>query len=92
MTLHYILYLALVLSSLTGSPKDGDFGGNNPNSSRNEGPSLVEISGYNSKRQEFNIEYDDDAEKLLADMEFNDNDTEEEIEIKLRVIRIYNKR
>jgi len=78
--------------SLTASPKDGDFGGNKPNSSRNEGRTLVEVSGYNPKRQEFNPEYDDDAEKLLADMEFNDNDTEEEIELKLRIIRIYNKR
>ncbi|AES64520.2 transcriptional adapter ADA2b [Medicago truncatula] len=73
-------------------PKDGDFGGNKPNSSRNEGRTLVEASGYNPKRQEFDPEYDDDAEKLLADMEFNDNDTEEEIEIKLRVISVYNKR
>jgi transcriptional adapter 2-alpha len=78
--------------SLTDSPKDGDFGGNKPNSSRNEGRTLVEASGYNPKRQEFDPEYDDDAEKLLTDMEFNDNDTEEEIELKLRIIRIYNKR
>jgi len=52
---------------------------------------LVKAGGYyNPKRQEFNPEYDDDADKLLADMELND--TEEEIELKLRVMRIYNKR
>lgn len=74
------------------SPMDRDFGGNKPNSSRNEGPSLVEVSGYNPKRQEFDPEYDNDAEQLLAEMEFKDTDTEEEREIKLRVLRIYSKR
>jgi len=78
--------------SLTDSPMDRDFGGNKPNSSRNEGPSLVEVSGYNPKRQEFDPEYDNDAEQLLAEMEFKDTDTEEEREIKLRVLRIYSKR
>ena len=74
------------------SPKDVDFGENKLNSSRNEGSSLVKAGGYNPKRQEFDPEYDDDAEKLLSDMESNDNDTEEEKELKLRVLRIYNKR
>ncbi|KAL5097526.1 hypothetical protein RYX36_001853 [Vicia faba] len=69
-----------------------DFGGNKPNSSGNDGPSLVEISGYNPKRQEFDPEYDNDAEQLLAEMEFKDTDTEDEREIKLRVLRIYYKR
>lgn len=59
--------------------------------SANEGP-LVELSGYNPKRQEFDPEYDNDAEQLLADMEFKDADTEEERELKLRVLRIYSKR
>ncbi|GLT76642.1 hypothetical protein SLA2020_482920 [Shorea laevis] len=66
--------------------------GKKPSSSRNDDPSLMEISGYNPKRQEFDIEYDNDAEKLLADMEFRDSDTEEEHELKLRVLHIYNKR
>lgn len=50
------------------------------------------MSGYNPKRQEFDPEYDNDAEQLLAEMEFKDTDTEEEREIKLRVLRIYSKR
>ncbi|CAN1260105.1 Transcriptional adapter ADA2b [Linum perenne] len=57
-----------------------------------DGPSLVDLSGYNSKRREFDPEYDNDAEQLLAEMEFKDNDTEEERELKLRVLRIYGKR
>ncbi|XVF75193.1 hypothetical protein PTKIN_Ptkin13bG0167700 [Pterospermum kingtungense] len=71
---------------------DRNFGGKKPNSFGNDGPSLVELSGYNSKRQEFDPEYDNDAEQLLADMEFKDTDTEEERELKLRVLRIYSKR
>ncbi|XP_027362423.1 transcriptional adapter ADA2b isoform X1 [Abrus precatorius] len=74
------------------SQVDRDFGGKKPTSSGNEGPSLVESSGYNSKRQEFDPEYDNDAEQLLAEMEFKDTDTEEERELKLRVLRFYSKR
>ncbi|KDP38428.1 hypothetical protein JCGZ_04353 [Jatropha curcas] len=57
-----------------------------------EGPSMTELSGYNFKRQEFEIEYDNDAEQLLADMEFKDTDTDAERELKLRVLHIYSKR
>lgn len=56
------------------------------------GPSLVSLSGYNPRRQEFDPEYDNDAEQLLADMEFKDTDTEDERELKLRILRIYSKR
>ncbi|KAI5583441.1 hypothetical protein BDE02_06G014700 [Populus trichocarpa] len=66
--------------------------GKKPNSSGSEGPSLMELSGYNPKRQEFDPEYDNDAEQLLAEMEFKDTDTEEERELKLRVLHIYSKR
>ncbi|KAJ6921605.1 hypothetical protein NC652_015506 [Populus alba x Populus x berolinensis] len=44
----------------------------------------MELSGYNPKRQEFDPEYDNDAEQLLAEMEFKETDTEEERELKLR--------
>ncbi|KAJ1428658.1 Zinc finger, ZZ-type [Sesbania bispinosa] len=71
---------------------DRDFGGKKPNNTGNEGPSLVEASGYNPKRQEFDPEYDNDAEQLLAEMEFKDTDTEDERELKLRVLRYYSKR
>ncbi|XP_011010466.1 PREDICTED: transcriptional adapter ADA2a isoform X1 [Populus euphratica] len=57
-----------------------------------EGPSMTELSGYNFKRQEFEIEYDNDAEQLLADMEFKDTDTHAELDMKLQVLRIYSKR
>ncbi|KAK7260716.1 hypothetical protein RIF29_26989 [Crotalaria pallida] len=57
-----------------------------------DGPSMTELSGYNHKRGEFEIEYDNDAEQTLADMEFKDTDTEGEREMKLQVLRIYLKR
>nr|XP_015879292.1 transcriptional adapter ADA2b isoform X1 [Ziziphus jujuba var. spinosa] len=69
---------------------DRGFKGKKPNMG-NDGP-LVELSGYNPKRQEFDPEYDNDAEQLLAEMEFKDADTDEERELKLRVLRIYSKR
>lgn len=76
---------------LAEPPADRGYKGKKPISA-NDGPSLVELSGYNPKRQEFDPEYDNDAEQLLADMEFKDADTEEERELKLRVLRIYSKR
>ncbi|XP_050381355.1 transcriptional adapter ADA2-like isoform X2 [Argentina anserina] len=57
-----------------------------------EGPSVTELSGYNHKRQEFEIEYDNDAEQILADMEFHDTDTDGDRELKLRVLHVYGKR
>ena len=53
---------------------------------------MVELSGYNFKRKEFDIEYDNDAEHLLADMEFKDTDSEADHELKMRILRIYSKR
>lgn len=55
-------------------------------------PSMKVLSGYNSKRGDFDIEYDNDAEQVLAEMEFLDTDTEAERETKLQVLRIYSKR
>ncbi|XP_024980297.1 transcriptional adapter ADA2-like isoform X2 [Cynara cardunculus var. scolymus] len=87
-------------SSIVQSDKGGDgikiedrsFGEKKLRTSAEEGPSITELSGYNFKRQEFEIEYDNDAEQLLADMEFKDADTDPERELKLRVLRIYSKR
>ncbi|KAK4372758.1 hypothetical protein RND71_008142 [Anisodus tanguticus] len=69
-----------------------NYGGKKPKSLKDDGSSLMKFSGYNPKRQEFDPEYDNDAEQLLADMEFKETETEEERELKLRVLRIYSKR
>lgn len=44
------------------------------------------------KRGDFEVEYDNDAELLLAEMEFNDEDTEQEKAMKFRVMDIYNEK
>eukprot|EP00268_Persea_americana_P032310 TRINITY_DN3172_c0_g1_i1.p1 TRINITY_DN3172_c0_g1~~TRINITY_DN3172_c0_g1_i1.p1 ORF type:complete len:597 (-),score=135.98 TRINITY_DN3172_c0_g1_i1:296-2086(-) len=68
---------------------DRSVGGKKPKNSGDDGPSMTELSGYNPKRQEFDPEYDNDAEQMLAEMEFKDTDNEAERELKLRVLRIY---
>ncbi|GAB2233733.1 hypothetical protein Droror1_Dr00002962 [Drosera rotundifolia] len=72
--------------------EDRSIGGKKPRITAEEGRPVMEFSGYNAKRHEFEIEYDNDAEQLLADMEFKDTDTEAEREIKLRVLGIYSRR
>lgn len=41
-------------------------------------------------REDFETEYENDAEQFLADMEFSPEDHPSEVELKLQVIRIYN--
>ncbi|XP_042432352.1 transcriptional adapter ADA2-like isoform X2 [Zingiber officinale] len=71
-----------------GSYADRTIGVKKPKYSGEEDPMFIE-SGYNQKRQEFDPEYDNDAEQALADMEFKENDSETERELKLRMLRIY---
>jgi transcriptional adapter 2-alpha len=52
----------------------------------------TEVVGYLPKRGDFDQEYDMDAELLLADMEFFEEDTEENIQLKNSVIELYNAR
>ncbi|KAK4516887.1 uncharacterized protein ATC70_000214 [Mucor velutinosus] len=56
------------------------------------GPSFHEIQGYMPRRFEFETEYENDAEQFVKDMVFNDDDTEEEIDLKVMVLDIYNSR
>ncbi|XP_011625124.1 transcriptional adapter ADA2 isoform X1 [Amborella trichopoda] len=77
------------LASVEDSHMDRSLGGKKPKVIGDKGPSMTELSGYNPKRQEFDPEYDNDAEQPLAEMEFKDNDTETDRELKLRVLRIY---
>lgn len=60
----------------------------NPVSSK--APSAAEISGYMPLREEFAVEWDDDAELILADMEFKDDD-EDRVQ-KLKILSIYNQK
>lgn len=60
------------------------------NQTNKTGNNPAEIVGFMPKRGDFEVEYDNDAELLLAEMEFNDDDTEEEKAMKFRLIDIYN--
>jgi transcriptional adapter 2-alpha len=59
----------------------------------------ADLAGYMPLREDFDIEYNNDAELLLADMEFSSEGTSKpieehpsEVQLKLDVIRIYNEK
>ncbi|KAI8069770.1 uncharacterized protein B0P05DRAFT_550803 [Gilbertella persicaria] len=56
------------------------------------GPSFHEIQGYMPRRFEFETEHENDAEQFVKDMVFNDDDTPEEVDLKVMVLDIYNSR
>ena len=49
-----------------------------------------ELAGYMPLRGDFDVEYDNEAELILADMEFGEDDHPTERELKLKVIEFYN--
>ena len=49
-----------------------------------------ELAGYMPRRGDFDMEWDNDAEKTIAEMEFTSDDTKDDRELKLDVIRIFN--
>ena len=53
---------------------------------------LQEVSGYHAKRNEFDPDFDIDAEVPLAEMDFKESDTEEETRQKERQLEIYSYR
>ena len=53
-------------------------------------PGSGDVIGYMPLRGDFNVEYDNDAELILADMEFNEDDKEADIELKYKVLQTYN--
>ena len=52
--------------------------------------SASEIIGYWPKREEFDIEFLNDAELEIAELEFLDDDTETDRNLKLNVLKVYN--
>ena len=54
-------------------------------------PANHEIGGYLQARYEFDIEYDADAELTIKDLEFYQDDSTEERNLKLTLMSIYNK-
>jgi len=51
-----------------------------------------ELNGYMVRRGDFDVEWDQDAEQTIADMEFSEKDTPSDRELKLAVLTIYNKK
>ncbi len=56
------------------------------------GNAAVVLPGYHVKRQEFDVEFDDNAELSLADLEFLGDETAAELELKMEVLRMYDER
>jgi hypothetical protein len=48
-----------------------------------------ELAGYMPRRGDFDVEWGNDAEQALADMEFTRDDTPQEKQLKLQVLEIY---
>ena len=48
------------------------------------------VAGFHLKREEFEEEHANDAEKSVGDMEFLPGESQEDVELKLQVLEIYN--
>lgn len=55
-------------------------------------PTFHELQGYMPRRYEFETEHENEAEQNVKDMVFNEDDTQEEIDLKVMVLDIYNSR
>jgi transcriptional adapter 2-alpha len=55
-------------------------------------PSKIELNGYMPLRNEFENEWDNECESKVKDIAFEDNDTPEEAEAKLQMLKCYNYR
>ncbi|KAJ3194458.1 Transcriptional adapter ada2 [Irineochytrium annulatum] len=54
------------------------------------GPANHEIAGFMPAREEFETEYDNEAETYVKDMTFDENDPEDEVSLKTTILNIYN--
>jgi transcriptional adapter 2-alpha len=54
--------------------------------------SEAQQTGYHIKRNEFDPEYDHEAESIISELDFPEEESEEERAAKLRLIQIYNRR
>lgn len=52
----------------------------------------ADLPGFMPLREDFEVEYANDAEQILSNMEFNPDDHPSETALKLQVIRIYNRK
>jgi transcriptional adapter 2-alpha len=47
---------------------------------------------YNARRGDFDIEYENDAETILADLAFDEEDSKEDTDLKVRIVELYNRK
>lgn len=50
----------------------------------------AELSGFMPRREDFDIEWENEAEQAVADMEFLPGESEADVNLKLQVLQIYN--
>ncbi|GLI66472.1 hypothetical protein VaNZ11_010315 [Volvox africanus] len=75
----------------SGGGYDGGGGGAAP-SGHGKPSGSYDATGFHAKRMEFDPEYDNDAECIVADMEFNEYDNPGDVQMKLQMLMLYNKR
>ncbi|KAG2435158.1 hypothetical protein HXX76_007242 [Chlamydomonas incerta] len=55
-------------------------------------PGTYDSTGFHAKRMEFDPEYDNDAETIVADMEFSEYDSPADVQMKVQMLQLYNRR
>ena len=76
-------------------PYNGVRASNIPGKKEKESPPPLpgsDLPGYMPLREDFDIEFENDAELIIADMEFSKDDHPSERELKLQVLQIYNEK
>lgn len=61
-----------------------------PRSEADPNSRLNDIQGYMPLRGDFDVEHDNDAEQVIADIEFKEGEPPAETELKLKMLEIYN--
>lgn len=82
-------------AALSVQPSDDDDPEHLPTGNVMPNPSYgndTNIEGYMPRRADLDVEYDDNAEEIIADIAIGENDTEEENDLKLRLLQMYDKR
>ncbi|KXZ47602.1 hypothetical protein GPECTOR_34g761 [Gonium pectorale] len=55
-------------------------------------PCGSDATGFHAKRMEFDPEFDNDAECIVADMEFAETDSPQDVQLKVQMLMLYNRR
>ena len=76
----------------TSIPRNSERFSQSPREIREENDEFLgEFAGYMPLRKDFEIEYENDVENYLSDLEFYDDDRPEDVAIKLKQLEMYSK-